>query len=219
MHTVKYETFHAQFHKYTLYFIYLGIGEYVSTYICTTGNLYTGERIAGKIRENILKLAWDKILDTPTKLVMEKSRLGLQQTQTQFKTAFPKRSGLLWALSRRSLPHSSSDFSNLGNLPSYCPPPLSQLSWLWVEAQDSSWSLREYLSSLTREVVQSLKRSWARFEMRRPSVQKINWLTSTVAFWIFPNDSEGRVNTWWLVCSLSWCQSSTSIMGLLFGCF
>lgn len=55
MHTVDYDTFHAQLHKYTLYFVYLGLGEYVSTYICTVGNLYTGERIAGKIREKYLE--------------------------------------------------------------------------------------------------------------------------------------------------------------------
>ncbi|KAF2488594.1 ATP-binding cassette transporter ABC4 [Lophium mytilinum] len=55
MHTVDYPTFHAQLHKYTLYFVYLGLGEFVSTYICTCGNLYTGERIAGKIREKYLE--------------------------------------------------------------------------------------------------------------------------------------------------------------------
>lgn len=39
---------------FTLYFIYLAIGEFVTIYICTVGFIYTGEHIAGKIREQYL---------------------------------------------------------------------------------------------------------------------------------------------------------------------
>lgn len=38
----------------TLYFVYLGIGEFVVTYIYTVGFIYTGEHIAGKIRQHYL---------------------------------------------------------------------------------------------------------------------------------------------------------------------
>ena len=39
---------------FTIYFIYLAIGEFVTIYICTVGYIYTGEHIAGKIREQYL---------------------------------------------------------------------------------------------------------------------------------------------------------------------
>ena len=39
---------------YTLYFIYLAIGEFTTIYICTAGFIYTGEHIAQKIREQYL---------------------------------------------------------------------------------------------------------------------------------------------------------------------
>lgn len=37
-----------------LYFLYLGIGEFVTIYISTVGFIYTGEKIAGRIREHYL---------------------------------------------------------------------------------------------------------------------------------------------------------------------
>ncbi len=40
--------------NYTLYFIYLAIGEFVTIYIATVGFIYTGEHITGKIREHYL---------------------------------------------------------------------------------------------------------------------------------------------------------------------
>lgn len=39
---------------FTLYFLYLAIGEFVTIYICTVGFIYTGEHITGKIREQYL---------------------------------------------------------------------------------------------------------------------------------------------------------------------
>lgn len=38
----------------TLYFVYLGIGEFVTVYITTVGFIYVGEHISGKIREHYL---------------------------------------------------------------------------------------------------------------------------------------------------------------------
>lgn len=38
----------------TLYFVYLGIGEFVVIYISTVGHIYTGEHISGKIRQHYL---------------------------------------------------------------------------------------------------------------------------------------------------------------------
>lgn len=46
--------FSSQLSHFTLYFIYLAIGEFVTIYICTVGFIYTGEHIAGKIREQYL---------------------------------------------------------------------------------------------------------------------------------------------------------------------
>ncbi|KAI4154308.1 MAG: hypothetical protein L6R39_001412 [Caloplaca ligustica] len=39
---------------YTLYFVYLAIGEFVLIYVCTVGFIYTGEHIKQKIREQYL---------------------------------------------------------------------------------------------------------------------------------------------------------------------
>ncbi|KAF1346480.1 multidrug resistance protein 1, 2, 3 [Delphinella strobiligena] len=46
--------FDSELSKYALYFIYLAIGEFVFIYMSTAGFLYTGEHIAGKIREEFL---------------------------------------------------------------------------------------------------------------------------------------------------------------------
>jgi ATP-binding cassette subfamily B (MDR/TAP) protein 1 len=46
--------FNSQLSHFTLYFIYLAIGEFVTIYVCTVGFIYTGEHIAGKIREQYL---------------------------------------------------------------------------------------------------------------------------------------------------------------------
>lgn len=52
--TISQSEFNAQLSHFTLYFIYLAIGEFVTIYICTVGFIYTGEHIAGKIREQYL---------------------------------------------------------------------------------------------------------------------------------------------------------------------
>lgn len=49
------EHFNHELNRFSLYFLYLAIGEYVFVYIATAGFLYTGEHISGKIRENFLK--------------------------------------------------------------------------------------------------------------------------------------------------------------------
>lgn len=46
--------FNSTIAKNVLYFVYLAIGEYVTTYISTVGFIYTGEHISGKIRINYL---------------------------------------------------------------------------------------------------------------------------------------------------------------------
>jgi ATP-binding cassette subfamily B (MDR/TAP) protein 1 len=48
------DQFQSTVNHYTIYFIYLAIGEFVTIYVCTVGFLYTGEHIAGKIREQYL---------------------------------------------------------------------------------------------------------------------------------------------------------------------
>lgn len=52
--TYTHSYFNAQLGHFTIYFIYLAIGEFITIYICTVGFIYTGEHIAGKIREQYL---------------------------------------------------------------------------------------------------------------------------------------------------------------------
>lgn len=52
--TISHSEFNHQLSHFTLYFIYLAIGEFITIYICTVGFIYTGEHIAGKIREQYL---------------------------------------------------------------------------------------------------------------------------------------------------------------------
>ena len=52
--TISHSEFSHQLGHFTLYFIYLAIGEFITIYICTVGFIYTGEHIAGKIREQYL---------------------------------------------------------------------------------------------------------------------------------------------------------------------
>ena len=46
--------FDSQLSHFTLYFLYLAIGEFVTIYICTVGFIYSGEHITQKIREQYL---------------------------------------------------------------------------------------------------------------------------------------------------------------------
>ncbi len=50
-----YSNFSDQMTKLVLYFIYLAIGQFVVSYICTVGFIYTGEHITAKIREHYLQ--------------------------------------------------------------------------------------------------------------------------------------------------------------------
>lgn len=47
--------FQNELSHFTLYFVYLAIGEFVTIYICTLGFSWTGEHITRKVRENYLK--------------------------------------------------------------------------------------------------------------------------------------------------------------------
>ncbi|KAL9032139.1 MAG: hypothetical protein Q9214_008092, partial [Letrouitia sp. 1 TL-2023] len=51
---MSHDHFSSELDKYTLYFLYLAIGEFVMIYICTVGFIYSGEHIAQKIREQYL---------------------------------------------------------------------------------------------------------------------------------------------------------------------
>lgn len=52
--TISHSDFNAKLGHFTLYFIYLAVGEFITIYVCTVGFIYTGEHIAGKIREQYL---------------------------------------------------------------------------------------------------------------------------------------------------------------------
>ncbi|ODA79660.1 hypothetical protein RJ55_05254 [Drechmeria coniospora] len=52
---MTYDDFISEMTKYVLYFVYLAIGEFVVTYICTVGFIYVGEHISAKIREHYLQ--------------------------------------------------------------------------------------------------------------------------------------------------------------------
>ncbi|PWY70198.1 P-loop containing nucleoside triphosphate hydrolase protein [Aspergillus heteromorphus CBS 117.55] len=55
LYEIAYEDFYHQLTKNVLYFIYLGIAEFVTVYISTVGFIYTGEHITQKIREHYLE--------------------------------------------------------------------------------------------------------------------------------------------------------------------
>ena len=55
MGSVSPTTFPSTLSKYTLYFVYLAIGEFVTIYSATVGFIYTGEHIGSRIREEYLK--------------------------------------------------------------------------------------------------------------------------------------------------------------------
>ena len=55
LNTITYNAFYHQLTKNVLYFVYLGIGEFVTVYISTIGFIYTGEHITQKIREHYLE--------------------------------------------------------------------------------------------------------------------------------------------------------------------
>ncbi|KAK5167421.1 GTPase-activating protein [Saxophila tyrrhenica] len=53
-HTVTHQEFNDKIAHLVLYFVYLGIGEFVTIYVATVGFIYTGEHISAKIREHYL---------------------------------------------------------------------------------------------------------------------------------------------------------------------
>jgi len=53
--TVTPEDFRAHISQLTLYFVYLAIGEFITSYVHTVGYIYTGEHIASKIRARYLE--------------------------------------------------------------------------------------------------------------------------------------------------------------------
>lgn len=52
--SLTYDGFISQVSHLTLYFVYLGIGEFVTVYVATAGWLYVGEKMAARIREDYL---------------------------------------------------------------------------------------------------------------------------------------------------------------------
>ncbi|KAF1823088.1 P-loop containing nucleoside triphosphate hydrolase protein [Dissoconium aciculare CBS 342.82] len=53
--TVTPDVFRSEISRLTLYFVYLAIGEFVTSYICTVGYIYAGEHITAKIRQRYLE--------------------------------------------------------------------------------------------------------------------------------------------------------------------
>lgn len=51
---IDYDGFMDEMTKLVVYFVYLGVGEFIATYIATVGFIYTGEHISDKIREHYL---------------------------------------------------------------------------------------------------------------------------------------------------------------------
>ncbi|KAF2206342.1 hypothetical protein CERZMDRAFT_53286 [Cercospora zeae-maydis SCOH1-5] len=52
--TVPGSNFSSEISRLTLYFVYLGVAEFVATYISTVGFIYAGEHISGKVRQHYL---------------------------------------------------------------------------------------------------------------------------------------------------------------------
>jgi len=54
-HQMSYDDFLGELTGLVLYFVYLAIGEFVTTYVATVGFIYTGEHVSAKIREHYLQ--------------------------------------------------------------------------------------------------------------------------------------------------------------------
>ena len=54
-HVIGYQEFQDTLTSYVLYFLYLGIGEFILSYVATVGFIYVGEHITAKIREEYLQ--------------------------------------------------------------------------------------------------------------------------------------------------------------------
>lgn len=55
LHESSYDAFTHEMAHLVLYFVYLAIGEFVTTYIATVGFIYTGEHVSAKIRAHYLE--------------------------------------------------------------------------------------------------------------------------------------------------------------------
>ncbi|KAL4734901.1 P-loop containing nucleoside triphosphate hydrolase protein [Aspergillus similis] len=55
LYQISYDEFYDDLTKNVLYFVYLGIGEFVTVYVSTVGFIYTGEHATQKIREYYLE--------------------------------------------------------------------------------------------------------------------------------------------------------------------
>ncbi|KAL2787334.1 P-loop containing nucleoside triphosphate hydrolase protein [Aspergillus keveii] len=55
LYQISYDEFYDELTKNVLYFVYLGIGEFVTVYVSTVGFIYTGEHVTQKIREHYLE--------------------------------------------------------------------------------------------------------------------------------------------------------------------
>ncbi|KAL2825583.1 P-loop containing nucleoside triphosphate hydrolase protein [Aspergillus cavernicola] len=55
LYQISYDEFYHELTKNVLYFVYLGIGEFVTVYVSTVGFIYTGEHCTQKIREHYLE--------------------------------------------------------------------------------------------------------------------------------------------------------------------
>ncbi|KAJ5584031.1 ABC multidrug transporter mdr1 [Penicillium hispanicum] len=53
--TITYDHFYHELTRNVLYFVYLGIAEFVTVYVSTVGFIYTGEHVTQKIREHYLE--------------------------------------------------------------------------------------------------------------------------------------------------------------------
>lgn len=52
---ISYNQFTHQLAHFVLYFVYLAVGEFITTYIATVGFIYVGEKCSSRIREQYLK--------------------------------------------------------------------------------------------------------------------------------------------------------------------
>lgn len=66
--TVSYDGFMSEMTRLVLYFVYLGIAMFVTTYVSTVVFIYTGEHLAGKIREHYLESCLKQNIVSPAVL-------------------------------------------------------------------------------------------------------------------------------------------------------
>lgn len=92
--TITLNEFKSQMAEFVLYFVYLAIGTFVATYVSTVGFIYTGEHIAGNIRQQYLESCLRQNIGFFDKLGMGEVTIKITTDTTQIQDGISEKVGL-----------------------------------------------------------------------------------------------------------------------------